>query len=225
MATLINLPAAQNVPDFRIEQLFGSKTRARLLSLFFENPERAFYVRELTRRIDAQLNSVRRELKNLVDLGMVLEVEGKILPTERESEEPVESKEGAKFEKKKYYQAQVSFPLFADLRNVMKKAAVLMNNRLVHDLGAKGKLELLLLTGRFAENQTVATDVLIIGDQEVGLVAEVIKAFETDIGREVNYTFMPKEEFLYRREVGDRFLASILEAKNIVLVNKLGSSV
>ncbi len=230
MATLINLPAAQNVPDFRIEQLFGSKTRARLLSLFFENPERAFYVRELTRRIDAQLNSVRRELKNLVDLGMVLEVEGKILPTEREAEEPVDSKdpkdkESQKFEKKKYYQAQVSFPLFADLRNVMKKAAVLMNNRLVHDLGAKGKLELLLLTGRFSEHPTVATDVLIVGDQDVKLVSEVIKAFETDIGREVNYTFMPKDEFLYRREVGDRFLASILEAKNIVLVNKLGSSV
>ncbi len=222
---MINLPAAQNVPDFRIEQLFGSKTRARLLSLFYENPERAFYVRELTRRIDAQLNSVRRELKNLVDLGMVLEVEGKILPGEREDGEVEGEAAGQKFEKKKYYQAQVSFPLFTDLQSVMKKAAVLMNNRLVHDLGAKGKLELLILTGRFAEHPSVATDVLIVGDQTVAVVADVIKAFETDIGREVNYTFMPKDEFLYRREVGDRFLASILEAKNIVLVNKLGSSV
>ena len=60
--------------DFKIEQLFGSKTRARLLSLFLENSERCFYVRELTRRIDAQLNSVRRELQNLVRLGIVEEV-------------------------------------------------------------------------------------------------------------------------------------------------------
>ena len=68
--------------DFKIEQLFGSKTRARLLSLFLENPQRRFYVRELTRRIDAQLNSVRRELQNLVGLGIILEVEGKILEEE-----------------------------------------------------------------------------------------------------------------------------------------------
>lgn len=220
MPSMIHLPAAQNVSNFRIEQLFGSKTRARLLSLFLENPERAFYVRELTRRIDAQLNSVRRELKNLVELGMVLEVEGKIIPSERDPEEP---SEGQKFEKKKYYQAQVDFPLFADLRSVMKKAAILMNNRLVHDLGEKGRVDLLLLTGRFAERPTVATDVLIVGEVEVNAISEVITAFEQDIGREVNYTYMPKDEFLYRREVGDRFLAAILESKNIVLVNELGA--
>lgn len=220
MPTMIHLAAAQNSSNFRIEQLFGSKTRARLLSLFLENPERAFYVRELTRRIDAQLNSVRRELKNLVELGMVLEVEGKIIPSERDSEEPAE---GQKFEKKKYYQAQVDFPLFEDLRSVLKKAAILMNNRLVHDLRAKGRVDLLLLTGRFAERPTVATDVLIVGEVEVNIISQIISAFEQDIGREVNYTYMPKDEFLYRREVGDRFLAAILESKNIVLVNELGA--
>ena len=60
-------PAVQTA-EFRVEQLFGSRTRARLLTLFLENADRAFYVRELTRRIDTQLNSVRRELKNLVDV-------------------------------------------------------------------------------------------------------------------------------------------------------------
>ncbi|MBI1907806.1 hypothetical protein HYS28_00075 [Candidatus Uhrbacteria bacterium] len=178
MPSTIHLPAAQKVTDFRIEQLFGSKTRARLLSLFLENPERAFYVRELTRRIDAQLNSVRRELKNLVELGMVLEVEGKIIPSERDAEE---APEGQKFEKKKYYRAHSDFPLFEDLRAVLKKAAVLMNNRLVHEFKDKGRIDLLLLTGRFADRPQVG------------------------------------------REVGDRFLSSILEGKNIVLANELGA--
>ena len=42
------------------EKLFGSKTRAKLLKLFFENPGKSFYVREMTRVIDEQINSVRR---------------------------------------------------------------------------------------------------------------------------------------------------------------------
>ena len=45
-----------------LEKLFGSKTRTKLLSLFFGNPERSFYVREMTRVIEEQINSVRREL-------------------------------------------------------------------------------------------------------------------------------------------------------------------
>ena len=53
------------------EKLFGSKTRAKLLNLFFENPEKSFYVREMTRVIDEQINSVRRELLNLEKIGII----------------------------------------------------------------------------------------------------------------------------------------------------------
>src|SRR5690349_8829602 len=54
-----------------IEQLFGSKTRVKLLQLFYGNPNRSFYVREITRKIDEQINSVRRELANLLSIGII----------------------------------------------------------------------------------------------------------------------------------------------------------
>src|SRR5438105_15536152 len=54
-----------------IEQLFGSKTRVKLLQLFYMNPNRSFYVREITRKIDEQINSVRRELANLLSIGII----------------------------------------------------------------------------------------------------------------------------------------------------------
>lgn len=218
MASMIHLAPAQNVSDFRIEQLFGSKTRAKLLSLFLDNPERAYYVRELTREIDAQLNSVRRELKNLVDLGIVLEVEGKILPNEREVEG-----ESQKLEKKKFYRAHEGFPLFDDLRAVMKKSMVLLNNELVRSLREKGRVDLLLLTGRFTDAKDVVIDVLVVGDIDADIVRQSLAEFEKTVGREVNYTYMPKEDFMHRREWGDRFLNTVLQAKHIVLVNELGA--
>ena len=166
--------------EFRIEQLFGSRTRARLLTLFLENSDRAFYVRELTRRIDAQLNAVRRELKNLVDVGVVLEVEGKIIPTEVKDDEP-----GVKGEKKKFYRANIEFPLFEDLRAVMRKAAVLMNREIVRVLREKGDIDLILLTGRFVDATNVPTDLLIVGTIDPEHLAEAIREFERDIAREV----------------------------------------
>ena len=54
-----------------LEKLFGSKTRAKLLALFFDNPDKNYYVREITRVIEEQINSVRRELNNLSKLGLV----------------------------------------------------------------------------------------------------------------------------------------------------------
>ena len=51
-----------------LEQLFGSRTRTKLLYLFLEHPEEAFFVREITRQIKERINSVRRELDNLEKL-------------------------------------------------------------------------------------------------------------------------------------------------------------
>src|ERR1700743_3199076 len=55
-----------------VDQLFGSKTRVKLLRLFYGNPNRSFYVREITRKIDEQINSVRRELANLLNIGIIV---------------------------------------------------------------------------------------------------------------------------------------------------------
>ncbi len=194
-----NAPAA-----FRIEQLFGSRTRARLLSVFLEHADRAFYVRELARRVDAQINAVRRELKNLLAIGIVVEGE------EAESTDK---------ENKRFYRADTSFPLFDDLKAVMKKAAVLMNRSLLEELQAAGQLDLVLLTGKFTESPNVPTDVLIVGELSTDAVQKAIEEFEREIGREVNYTFMPREEFKYRSDVGDRFLASLFSGKRIVLLD------
>ncbi len=54
-----------------VKSLFSSKTRVKLLELFFTNQEEDYYVREITREIDEQINSVRRELDNLQKIGVV----------------------------------------------------------------------------------------------------------------------------------------------------------
>ena len=98
-----------NKHTFNLEHMFGSKTRARLMSLFLQQPKELFFVRELTRRIGAQLNSVRRELKNLIDMGLILE---------KQSEHARLT--GALAEKKKFYTAKgVSSKIIKILKNIL----------------------------------------------------------------------------------------------------------
>src|SRR5690606_33156496 len=54
-----------------IDALFGSKTRVKLLHLFMNHPGQSFYVREITRLIEEQINSVRRELSNMLEVGVI----------------------------------------------------------------------------------------------------------------------------------------------------------
>ena len=54
-----------------LKELFSSNTRVKLLTLFLSNPDEEYFIRELTRKLDEQINSIRRELNNLKKVGML----------------------------------------------------------------------------------------------------------------------------------------------------------
>ncbi len=195
---------------FRLEQMFGSKTRARLMSLFLQHPQEAFFVRELTRRIDAQLNSVRRELTNLKELGLILEKAGKT---------PAQTKTLA--DKKKYYTVNTDFILYDDLRGVFQKVQILLKQNLVQEIDEKCEVDYFAFTGRFVDNTELPTDILIVGNLQQKDLENVISTFETEIPYEINYTLMPRDEFLDRKQVADRFLLSILNNDKVVMIDRV----
>lgn len=189
---------------FRIEQLFGSRTRARLLNHFMHNADQRYFVRELARKIDAQLNSVRRELMNLVDIGIVKEM----VETDNK-------------EKRKFYCADQNFFLFNDMRALIKKVQLMLKKNLVQQIDAKGKIELLVLTGRFVDQPTIPVDLLVIGQMAEPDLQKLLDEFEREVGQEVNFTVMSKDEYNYRKQVSDRFLYSILNVDHVTMIDRL----
>lgn len=194
---------------FKLEQMFGSKTRARLIGLFLQQPDDSFFVRELTRRIEAQLNSVRRELKNLVELGLLYEKVG-------------EKKDAKRLvDRKKYYGVNKDFILFEDLRSLFQKVQILLKQNLVQEIQEKGNIDYFAFTGRFVDAEDIATDILIVGSIKQSDLEKVIGKFENELPYEINYTLMPKAEFLDRRQVSDRFLSSILNGERVVMIDNI----
>lgn len=191
--------------------MFGSKTRARLMALFLQQPQDTFFVRELTRRIDAQLNSVRRELKNLVQLGFLSEKQGLQKESNRLSD------------KKKYYCVNQDFILFEDLRSLFQKVQILLKQNLVQDIQERGHIDYFAFTGRFVDASDIATDIFIVGSIAQEDLEKMISKFEEEIPYEINYTLMTKEEFLDRRQVADRFLLSILNGERVVMIDRIRS--
>lgn len=203
-----------------LEHLFGSKTRVRILRLFLNKPSEAYFVRELTRKIGAQINAVRNELGNLVKMEMLSVVQDP-------SSDP-ESSEGAGASKlsnvsgkRKYYALNTESLLYPELRALFLKSRVLLEKDLVRKITRAGSVSYLVLTGHFVGEEDGETDMFLVGRVNRTKLTSVIRDFEREIGCELNYTIMTPQEYKYRRDVTDVFLYKILESKKIVVIDTL----
>lgn len=185
-----------------LEQLFGSRTRLKLLRLFLFNPKVEFFVREITRKIGEQLNSVRRELANLANLGLVASVQR---------------------QDKKFYQLNEKFALVKELTDVLLKSQILLEQHFVKSMKEAGKVRYLALTGSFTGVKQSQTDVLIVGQVNKAMLVNVIERFQREIGREINYTLLSSRDYNERRKLGDKFLLTILSGPKVVIVDEEAS--
>lgn len=194
-----------------IEQLFGSKTRVKLLHIFFHSSDRPFYVRELARLAEGQLNAIRRELSNLEKIGLITPV---IIS---QGEVP----EGAGTGRSKYYKLNEGCLFYAELKSLLFKSQILYERELIEMLKNRaGKLKILLFTGCFTDAKNAETDILLVGEIRPLVVAKLVQDFEKKLGKSLRYTVMTEKEFKDRREIGDKFLYSIFEEKHIIVVDE-----
>lgn len=186
-----------------IDQLFGSKTRVKLLQLFYSNPNRSFYVREITRKIDEQINSVRRELSNLLSIGII-------------SSETTNNR--------LYYEVNQSYEFYKPLAEIfggVVTATTEENGEETHsELKPLGRVDLAILTGKFTRDEKSGVDFLVVGDINQTQLAKYVAELEAKENKEIDYVAMSTKEFTYRRQINDRFLATVLESKKQVLVDK-----
>ncbi|MBU0707095.1 winged helix-turn-helix domain-containing protein [Patescibacteria group bacterium] len=183
-----------------LEQLFGSATRVKLLRLFFSNPDQPYFVRELTRKLDQRINSIRQELKNLEQIGIVEQVDKN---------------------RKKYYTLRKDFPLYSELKSLMLKAQLMLEKDFVTSIEKIGQVRYLALTGIFMGRKEATTDMLVVGKVNRLKLKRLLHKFQEYFDKDINYTVMTTKEFEFRRELTDRFLYDVLENKKVVVIDKL----
>ncbi len=194
-----------------VEQLFGSKTRVKLLQLFYSNPNRSFYVREITRKIDEQINSVRRELSNLLSIGIIT---------------------SDNTNNKLYYEVNQKYEFYEPLQQIFGKGvkkktttktspADTYGDGIVEDeLKAVGHIELAVYTGQFTRDESAGIDFLIVGEVNPNALQKYVSELEAKENKSLRYAVMSLPDFQYRQQIRDRFAVAISRAKKQVLVDR-----
>ena len=188
-----------------LEQLFGYRTRVKVLALLLNNSTRAYYVREITRKVDEQINSVRRELANLKAVGLVTS----------------HAKNG-----KVYFQANSKSDIFPDLKKIFGKISreSAAESQIGDRLKTVGSVSFAALLGYFVQDAGSPIDLFIVGTVDKAKMKPLIKELSEEVGHEVNYTVMSTEEYQERRVLFDRFLTEIMSSPKIVVVDYIGAT-
>jgi predicted transcriptional regulator len=180
-----------------LKKIFGSGARVKLFQQFLSHPGEEFFIRELTRILDEQINSLRRELENLEKIGLLKSVDRN---------------------RRKYYRINPHFVLLHELTSIIRKTSE-KNNDILKKISKFGDIDILILTGMFIDKNS-ETDIFVVGNiKKSDLENFLNEYFET---KDVKYGLMTREDFLYRLTLNDKFVKNIfLEKDNLVLKNKL----
>lgn len=206
-----------------LEQLFGSTTRVKLLQRFLNNPDQPYYLRELARAIHVQLNSVRREVANLERIGIICPMTSPdVLPGSAGGTHPAPAARATRRRSlKKFYLANPSFLLNPELKALLVKAQLLLEQKLVERIRSIANVRYLALTGMFVGLEGFCTDLLLVGTVNRKRLARLMQQFERELDHSINYTVMTVTEFHYRYNITDKFLYTVLENKKIVIIDRL----
>ena len=177
-----------------------SATQQRVLALLFGQPGRSFFTNELIGLVGAGSGAVQREVRRLVDSGLVTVT---------------------KLGSQKHYQANPAAPIFEELRGIVTKTLgpdEVLRAALV-PLG--DAVRLALVYGSVAKGSDTAQsdiDLLLVSDTlTLEQVYEVLSPVEAQLGRRVSPTLYSVAEFRRRRASGNPFLTKVLAGETIPL--------
>jgi len=160
------------------------------------HPEEEFYIRELTRLLHEQINSIRRELENLRRIGLV---------------------KARHRNRKKYYRVDPEFSFFQELRNIFSKE-IQAESPVVASIKKLPQIDLILLAGNFVGTES-KVDLLIVGDVKKEMLEALLVQDPTL--KNVKYSIFSQGDFLYRLSLRDRFITTILNDQRHLIVHNV----
>jgi predicted nucleotidyltransferase len=179
--------------------LFG-KARRAILSLLYGHADESFYLRQIARTTGVGLGPIQRELKQLTDAGIIQRsVRGRQV----------------------YYQANSKSPVFTELKSLITKTAGVSDTLRNILTPLIDRLNIVLIYGSIAsgkETRDSDIDLLIIGKVTFAEVVAELQLAQEQLGREINPTVYPVDEFTAKLAENHHFLRDVLGGPRIFLI-------
>jgi hypothetical protein len=190
-----------------LENLFGSALKARIIRAFINNPDTFLDTKTLIKKVKANKEAARKELKLLEKIKLI-----------RKKEAHVNGRTVSGFI------LNQNFKFINPLREFLMSVSPLTEDAMAKKLGDKGKAKLVVISGMFLDdNEDARADMLIVSEkQNERAIQKTIADIGAEFGREVSYALFTKDDFSYRLNMGDKLIRDIFDFPHKVILDKLG---
>jgi predicted transcriptional regulator len=192
---------ASNMSEEVLEKLFHSKAKVRLLRLFLNNPDKAYLISEAAKELKINTASARKEINNLTKAGFLLL---------------------RKKSKKSYYQVNRNFVFYEELRRLIFKTNPTSFSKIKSQVTKLGQVRFVLVSGALINSEKGRVDIMIVGENiDRSKLRGFLSGVEAEAGKKINYVYLTTDEFKYRKDMFDKFIADIFDGPHKILINKL----
>lgn len=180
-----------------LEKLFNSRVRAKVLKLFFRNPEAELQIHEIADRTQTDYYAARREVLKLKKMGLI--------------------------KGQKIYKLDKGFSFVDELRNLILHSAPISQDKIVKKLARIGRFKLVLLSGVFMGQENSRLDLFLVGNNvSERALSKFLKDMEAEVGKEIDYALFTTEDFQYRKNMFDKLVIEVLEGPKVALIDRFG---
>ena len=183
-----------------LAKLFGSKLRAKVLGWLFLHPDERYFVRQLKGLLDEDSTNISRELARLEKMGILTcQTEGR----------------------QKYYQVNPKCPVFSELEGLVRKTAGLADILRGVLKPLSRKIRVAFIYGSMAKGLAKSqsdVDLIVIGSSTFAEVVNAITKAQHELGREVNPSTYPVDEFRQKVLAEHHFINTVLKEPKIFLI-------
>lgn len=141
---------------------------------------------------------------------------------------PIKTVERKKPNRGRLYALNSNFEFFQELRSLILKASPAEKDQLTKRISDLGRIKLAIISGIFlnyGDNfvfNPVADLFIVADDINKRKLSSFLRSLEAEVGREIKFGLMEKDEFEYRYNMFDRFVRVLLEGPHEKIINKLG---
>lgn len=200
-------------------KIFGSRDRVKIMRLFLFNPMVPFDSADISTRSRVDAQNLRKEITTLVKIGFLKKktfIKKTIVPATKKK--PATTKKN----KKEGWMLDTRFELIKPLRALLLDSELINEKDMVKRIKKSGSIKLALLSGIFIDDENRKLDVLIVGEKiKKNILEKEIAIIESEIGRELAYTFFDTSEFKYRMSMYDKLIRDVLENPHRKIINTL----
>lgn len=174
----------------------------KILNLFFQNPDRELYLREIGKYLKREPGFFQHTIKNLVEEG--------ILNDRRRGN-------------LRFFRLNKAHPLYEELKKIISKTlgAEAQLKKMVDDFEG---IRYAFIFGSMAKNQEGPTsdiDLFLIGKANQDVLIQNVNRLEEKLKREINYHLFSVKEVRKKMKNNNEFVERVLKESKIILKGNL----